>query len=105
MSELTANKEKKTGTLQKQRVTAYFGVICLMKHNKKLENSFAIFASLVFSIAFFGGLVAIILFILLPLIGIVLSVVLTLIIAIVFWLVMPVLMLSAIAWIVAKLSR
>jgi hypothetical protein len=71
-----------------------------------VENPVAIIALVLFSIAVVGSVIAILLFVVLPLIGIVLSgmlaVVIAVLIPIIFWLVIPVVMLSIIGWCFGK---
>lgn len=71
-------------------------------NGSKVESPIAIAALVLFSIALVGGAIALLLFVVLPLLGIVLSGLLALIIVIltpiIFWVIIPMVMLSIIGW-------
>lgn len=75
----------------------------------QVESPVAIAALILFSIAVVGIAIAILLFVVLPIVGIVLSGVLALILVILtpilFWLIIPVVMLSIIGWCFGKVFR
>ncbi|MEP1552957.1 MAG: hypothetical protein ABJJ44_15295 [Paraglaciecola sp.] len=75
----------------------------------KIDNPFIIAALIVFSIAVVGIVIAVLLFVVLPIIGIVLSGMLALILVILtpilFWLVIPVVMLTIVGWCFAKVIK
>lgn len=78
-------------------------------NGKIIENPIAIIALVLFSIGVVGAILAFCLFVLLPLIGIVLSGALVIAVAIItpiiFWFVIPIVMLSIIGWCFGKLFK
>jgi len=80
----------------------------LIINDRKIENPFAIIAMAIFVLSLVGGVVALVLFVLLPLLGIFISGLLALILVIltpiILWIIVPVLFLSIIALVFGKIS-
>ena len=81
----------------------------LIINERKVENPLAIIAMVLFAMSLVGGVIALLLFVLLPLIGVFISSILALIFVIVtpiiLWFVLPILFLSIIGWFFGKLLK
>ena len=81
----------------------------LIINERKVENPLAIIAMVLFAMSIVGGVIALLLFVLLPLIGVFISSILALIFVIVtpiiLWFVLPILFLSIIGWFFGKLLK
>ena len=81
----------------------------LIINERKVENPLAIIAMVLFAMSLVGGVIALSLFVLLPLIGVFISSILALIFVIVtpiiLWFVLPILFLSIIGWFFGKLLK
>jgi len=81
----------------------------LIINERKVENPLAIIAMVQFAMSLVGGVIALFLFVLLPLIGVFISGILALIFVIVtpiiLWFVLPILFLSIIGWFFGKLLK
>lgn len=81
----------------------------LIINERKVENPLAIIAMVLFAMSIVGGVIALLLFVLLPLIGVFISSILVLIFVIVtpiiLWFVLPILFLSIIGWFFGKLLK
>ncbi len=81
----------------------------LIINERKVENPLAIIAMVLFAMSLVGGAIALLLFVLLPLIGVFISSILALIFVIVtpiiLWFVLPILFLSIIGWFFGKLLK
>ena len=78
-------------------------------NGRKIENPFAIALVMLFVLSAIGGVVALFLFVFLPLIGVVVSGVIGLILVvavpIILWFIVPVLFLSMINWVFGKILK
>jgi hypothetical protein len=81
----------------------------LIINERKVENPLAIIAMVLFAMSLVGGVIALLLLVLLPLIGVFISSILALIFVIVtpiiLWFVLPILFLSIIGWFFGKLLK
>ncbi|MBU2881495.1 hypothetical protein KO525_08905 [Psychrosphaera sp. B3R10] len=81
----------------------------LVINERKVENPLVALALVLFALSIVGGVIAFVLFVILPLIGIFISGLFALIFAfissIILWLVLPVLFLSIIGWFFGKLLK
>jgi len=81
----------------------------LIIKDRKVENPLAIVAMVLFALTFVGVFIALILFVLLPLIGVFISGILALIVVIItpiiLWFILPVIFLSIIAWFFGDLLK
>ncbi|WP_085297508.1 hypothetical protein [Cognaticolwellia mytili] len=81
----------------------------LIINERKVENPLAIIAMLLFAMSLVGGVIALLLFVLLPLIGVFISGILVLVFVIVtpiiLWFVLPILFLSIISWFFGKILK
>ena len=81
----------------------------LIINERKVENPLAIIAMVLFAMSLTGGVIALLLFVLLPLIGVFISSILALIFVIVtpiiLWFILPILFLSIIGWFFGKLLK
>jgi len=81
----------------------------LIINERKVENPLAAVAMLLFALSLVGGAIALVLFLILPLIGLFISGVFALIIVIItpiiLWFVLPVLFITIISWFFGKLLK
>jgi hypothetical protein len=81
----------------------------LIINERKIENPVAVVVMVLFALSLVGGAIALVLFVLLPLIGIFISGMLALIFVIItpiiLWFVLPVLFLTIIGWFFGKLLK
>ncbi|AZQ84607.1 hypothetical protein EKO29_11630 [Colwellia sp. Arc7-635] len=78
-------------------------------NKKEIKSPIAIALMVLFALSIVGGIVAFILFVLLPLIGIVLSGIMVLMLAIItpiiLWFILPIIFISIIGWFFGELSK
>lgn len=81
----------------------------LIINDRKIENPLAIIAMTIIALSLVGGVVALVLFVLLPLLGVfisgLLALILVILMPIILWIIVPVLFLSIIAWVFGRFLK